>query len=286
MKKIEKLLTAIAVILVVGIIFIAKDSFSQNLGSNVINLQTDNARAITATDAAAINGGVFTALDVSMPNGIRGSIMSNPSDGAVDNSTASGTLVADIFYFKLTTLDDDGGETPPSDEFSCTTLKYDACTFTFTVNALATSHRLWVSTTSESYSYGYVVATSSTQLSTTTSTLTAGTIPTYNSAYNDAEVFEGGRSLTTINTNSAVIKASAGTVHTVTFSQDDAAPTAGSIYLYDSATAASSSGEMFQHTFTTAVFNPTTIVLDADFTSGLYIEIAATADVNVTTTYK
>ena len=90
--------------------------------------------------------------------------------------------------------------------------------------------------------------------------------------------------------NSALVAADAkiatgeGVVHTVTFSQADAAPTAGSFILYDNT--AESGTAIVSHTFTTAVFSPTTIVLDAVFNKGLYAGFTTTADVYVTITYK
>jgi len=82
----------------------------------------------------------------------------------------------------------------------------------------------------------------------------------------------------------ALVKTGAGVVHTVTFSQADAAPTAGSITIYDSLTEGGQT--IFTHTFTTAVFNPVTILLDIPFKIGLYIGFTTTADVSVTVSYK
>jgi hypothetical protein len=90
--------------------------------------------------------------------------------------------------------------------------------------------------------------------------------------------------------NSAIVAADAkiatgeGVVHTVTFSQGDAAPTAGSFTLYDNTTETGTA--IISHTFTTDVFHPTTIVLDAVFNKGLYAGFDTTADVYVTITYK
>lgn len=82
----------------------------------------------------------------------------------------------------------------------------------------------------------------------------------------------------------SLVKSGPGTIHTVTFSQADAAPTAGSITIYDSLTEGGQT--IFTHTFTTAVFQPTTITLDIPFTIGLYVGFATTADVSVTVTFK
>lgn len=80
------------------------------------------------------------------------------------------------------------------------------------------------------------------------------------------------------------VKAGPGVLHTITFGQDDAAPTAGTIIVYDSLTETGT--VLYKHTFTTAVFNPTTITLDCYFGTGLYIGFTTTADVGVTVTYR
>ena len=85
-------------------------------------------------------------------------------------------------------------------------------------------------------------------------------------------------------TASALIKTGKGTLHGVTFSQADAVPTAGTIALYDALTATGTA--FFTHTQTTAVFMPATIVLDVEFTTGLYLAITTTDDVNVLISYK
>lgn len=83
----------------------------------------------------------------------------------------------------------------------------------------------------------------------------------------------------------AAIKNGAGFVHTITISQADAAPTAGTIQVRD-ATAAGAGTVMFEWNLTTAVFNPFTITLDANFSTGLYIDFTTTADVNVQGSYR
>ncbi len=86
-----------------------------------------------------------------------------------------------------------------------------------------------------------------------------------------------------IKTADALICTGSGVVHQITFSQNDAAPTAGSIILYDSVTEANT--QLFNWTLTTAVFNPVTITLDIPFTTGLYLGFTTTDDVNVVVTY-
>jgi hypothetical protein len=86
-------------------------------------------------------------------------------------------------------------------------------------------------------------------------------------------------------TADTLVKTGAGKVHTVTFTCNDAAPTAGSVIIYDSLTEEGT--QILNHTFTatpaTAFMN---IVLDARFKNGLYVGFTTTADVNVTVTYE
>lgn len=81
----------------------------------------------------------------------------------------------------------------------------------------------------------------------------------------------------------ALVKTGTGVLHSLTFTCNDAAPTAGSIIVFDSITEAST--QIFNHTFTTTPFMPTTVLLDVAFTTGLYIGFTTTGDVNVTVSY-
>lgn len=81
-----------------------------------------------------------------------------------------------------------------------------------------------------------------------------------------------------------LIKTGAGVLHTVTFTCNDAAPTAGSIIGFDNT--AESGTQLFNHTFTTTPFVPTTITLDVAFATGLYIGFTTTADVNCTVSWR
>lgn len=81
-----------------------------------------------------------------------------------------------------------------------------------------------------------------------------------------------------------LVKTGAGVVHSLTFSCNDAAPTAGSIIVFDSVTEANT--QIFNHTFTTTPFAPFSVILDAAFINGLYIGFTTTADVNCTVTYR
>lgn len=85
-------------------------------------------------------------------------------------------------------------------------------------------------------------------------------------------------------TADTLVKTGAGLVHTITFSCDDAAPTAGSFTLFDNT--AESGTEIFSHTFTTTPFMPFSVILDHTFTTGLYAGFTTTADVNVVISYR
>ena len=80
-----------------------------------------------------------------------------------------------------------------------------------------------------------------------------------------------------------LVKTGGGVIHSITFTCNDAAPTAGTLVIYDNT--AESGDEIFNHTFTTTPFAPTTVVLDTVFFIGLYAGFTTTADVNVTVTY-
>lgn len=80
------------------------------------------------------------------------------------------------------------------------------------------------------------------------------------------------------------IKGSAGFLHTVTISCNDAAPTAGSLIIYDNT--AESGTQVFNHTFTTTPFVPFTVLLDYTMATGIYFGFTTTADVNVSCSYR
>ncbi len=81
-----------------------------------------------------------------------------------------------------------------------------------------------------------------------------------------------------------LVKTGAGLIHTITFSCNDAAPTAGSLILYDNTTETGT--QIFNHTFTTTPFLPVTVTLDVSFTTGIYAGFTTTADVNVVISYR
>lgn len=80
------------------------------------------------------------------------------------------------------------------------------------------------------------------------------------------------------------VTAGVGKLRSVTFTQADAAPTAGSIVVYDSLTA--TGNKILDVTFTTGTFLPVTVPLMVAYTTGIYVKFNTTADVNVTVSYK
>lgn len=81
-----------------------------------------------------------------------------------------------------------------------------------------------------------------------------------------------------------LVKTGAGLIHTVTFTCNDAAPTAGSLIIYDNT--AESGTQILNHTFTTTPFAPCTVTLDVTFATGLYAGFTTTGDVNVVISYR
>lgn len=88
----------------------------------------------------------------------------------------------------------------------------------------------------------------------------------------------------TLKTADALVKTGGGVLHTLTFSCNDAAPTAGSIIVYDNT--AESGTILYSETFTTTAFRGFSVLLDISFTTGLYVGFTTTADVNCVVSYK
>lgn len=81
-----------------------------------------------------------------------------------------------------------------------------------------------------------------------------------------------------------LVKGSAGVLHSITLTAGDAAATAGTIKLYDGDTEAGP--VILNHTVAAAAFAPVTLILDVEFTNGLYVGFDTVADVNVTVAYR
>lgn len=111
----------------------------------------------------------------------KSTLVGMPLDNATSLSIAtssSGTLDADTYYFVVTSIDAEGGETAPSTEATCSPAGTEACVATMTINSNAASTRLWYGTET-GYYIGYVSATSSVNFATTTS-VTEGYMTRYN----------------------------------------------------------------------------------------------------------
>ena len=85
-------------------------------------------------------------------------------------------------------------------------------------------------------------------------------------------------------TSDTAVLSRAGFLQCIMVSMNDAAPTAGSIIIYDNT--AESGTVIFSHTFTTAVFMPFQICPQREITTGIYVGFTTTADVNVSVSYK
>ena len=85
-------------------------------------------------------------------------------------------------------------------------------------------------------------------------------------------------------TADTAVKSGAGFLHTVTFSPTDAAATAGTVILYDNT--AESGTIMFTYSIPAAALVPVTVIIDASFSTGLYVGFTTTADVAVTLSYR
>lgn len=81
-----------------------------------------------------------------------------------------------------------------------------------------------------------------------------------------------------------LVKTGSGFLHCITVSQADAAPTAGTIILYDNT--AESGTQIFNWSVLTSTFLPFTIFFDVAFTTGLYAGFTTTADVNLQISYR
>lgn len=85
-------------------------------------------------------------------------------------------------------------------------------------------------------------------------------------------------------TADSLVKTGSGFLHSLTFAQSDAAPTAGSIIVYDNT--AESGTILYSETFDTTVFRGYTVILDVTFSTGLYVGFTTTADVACTVSYR
>lgn len=108
--------------------------------------------------------------------------------------------------------------------------------------------------------------------------------PAYEDNTNSVARVEHRYSTSGVLASDTLVKTGAGYIHTVTFTCNDAAPTAGSLILYDNT--AESGTQILNHTFTTTPFAPCTVILDVPFATGLYAGFTTTNDVNVVISYR
>ncbi len=134
-------------------------------------------------------------------------------------------------------------------------------------------------TLSTDKSYGNVQIDTRSNIKTTLGTLIAGEDLT-----NDILKVEERYSYSGIKTADAQIKASAGFIHSINISCNDAAPTAGSIIVYDNT--AESGTQVWNETFTATAFRGYSIILDVVCSTGIYVGFTTTADVNVQISYR
>lgn len=85
-------------------------------------------------------------------------------------------------------------------------------------------------------------------------------------------------------TGDTTVKTGAGFVHTVTIADNDAAPTAGTIDIYDNTSA--SGTKIFTWTITTTAFVPFSVHLDVSVSNGIFVDFTTTADVAVVISYR
>ena len=114
--------------------------------------------------------------------------------------------------------------------------------------------------------------------------VTSATLHAGEDLTNNKQVVEHQYTPSGVLTSDTQVKGSAGFIHTVTFSCNDAAPTAGSIIIYNNT--AESGTQIFNHTFTTTPFAPFTVTLDMVCSAGIYVGFTTTADVNVSVSYR
>jgi hypothetical protein len=120
---------------------------------------------------------------------------------------------------------------------------------------------------------------------------------TFNSKYGMQEIFNkiydpdnntlctaGGWTSSGLKTTDVMVTTGKTTVHSIVITCNDAAPTAGTIDIYDNY--AASGTKIFSWTVTTTAFTPVTVILDVMCSYGVYIDFTTTADVAVFVNYR
>lgn len=85
-------------------------------------------------------------------------------------------------------------------------------------------------------------------------------------------------------TADTLVLTGSGFLQSLTFTCNDAAPTAGSIIVYDNT--AESGSELHNETFTTTPFRAYNIPVNASVANGIYVGFTTTNDVNVFANYR
>jgi hypothetical protein len=261
MNKLNKLVIggiAIISLLLLAVIVSARSDkvFGSTMASNIFSV---NKNGLVYTHSSTV-----------------GTEMANATNGTTATSTG-GSLPAGTYYFAVTSLDQNGNETAPTSEMSCsigTELSgtSTACRVTLTPNDFAASTRLWVSSIPGYYD-GYLTATSSVFVATTTG-LTAGEMYSFlkGSAYNDIKLTNAFDYYATSTAGSAVIKSGAGVLNLVTINTD----AAGSVILYDNTSCSGTKIATLE-----ASIPHGTYFYNIKFKTGLCITTAATTDLTV-----
>lgn len=136
-----------------------------------------------------------------------------------------------------------------------------------------------VSSTATEGDYSHATFDANGALFVTSATLTTGEDQT-----NDVLKVEGRFSFSATAVVDTQIKASAGFLHSITLSCNDSAPTAGTLIIYNNT--AESGTILFKHEFTTTPFDPLTLIFDAVMSTGIYVGMATTGDVNFTCSFR
>lgn len=258
------------IIIAIGAVIVAIAGYlllNRNIGASIPSLQTTNLKSVTSTD-----NGKSTAMDVAIQGGVT---LANPTNGAATASNLGTVNATSTLYFKITSLDYAGGQTMPSDQFTCSIVPQHpsasstSCTITFTPTTGGAGSRLWVGTSTGVF-YGYLTATSSTLVATTTG-LTLATIPTANTAYMALPNEKYGYYATST-AGTYVVKSAPGFLHTITINND----AAGTLTIYDNT---AGSGTKIATLEASAAVG--SYIYDVAFSTGLTIVGAAATDITV-----
>ena len=260
-KKVNIIIALISIVfLALCVGFMRDDSFGGRSST-----ETVYGGAITSTEIED-----KTTMDVNLPGGLVGSELDNATT-LTATAAALGDMVADTYYLTVTSVDDDGGQTLSSAEMTCTVAPATttSCTIAATVNSDAASTRIWLSTTSGTYTqYWTNSATSSTNISTSTgSSFTTATFPEANTAYNEIPADRWNYDYAAAATADNVVKASPGILHAIVLGKW---VTNGTVECSDHISDGDGNVQIFLTAGSTDVGGfPKTILVDAWFAAGI-----------------